>query len=376
MCEDNNCVDPVSSECVIWQGDNIPSLGITKGQSLSVIQVAVANRVIELADEIDVTTVSLCGDFISAMSNKDKTIANLLQVMLDNQCELKDVVDSIPTGENNSIVLDYKCLDTVVDPCNPTTFNLQSILQILINNFCSLKATVTTLSTSVTTTINNTISESVTSMLQTCQDNRIVSNNLPGDQRRLTFRGFIPPFCPIPYVGQLDNFDGSGKGLDNGPMCGWYLCNGNNGTPDLRGRTLVGAVQGSGGGTLSPDVDPALPQNNGANYVKGDVGGKVRVKLTGNESGSKAHTHNLNDPGHTHVIGNNIKKTYFTDNNGGNQIWPLETHSVYREDTPKNFITQNSTTGITISASPGEDAVSHHENRMPYYVTYYIMMIN
>lgn len=50
---------------------------------------------------------------------------------------------------------------------------------------------------------------------------------------------------------------------------GWFLCDGNNGTPDLRARFIVGA-----GGAIAPDA-------------------------TG---GSENHTHTFTGDGHTHTI--------------------------------------------------------------------------
>jgi hypothetical protein len=363
--EDNNCVDPVSSGCVIWQGEDIACLGITKGQTLTTIETVIANKICELSDESDLSDLTLCGDLIALMSGKDKNVANLLQVLVTYNCTLKDLIDELSV--NDSLTLDYKCLETTLDPCNPTDFTVQNILQILINNFCDLKSTVDELSITIVNQIEDTIADSVTNMLETCQDDRIVSNNLPGEDRRLTFRGFVPPFCPIAYFGSLSYFDGSGKGLDDDIMCGWYLCNGNNGTPDLRGRVIVCAVQGMGGGTLSADVDPTLPQNTGSNYTLNDTGGKVRHKLTGNESGTKAHTHTVNDPGHNHrVVG---MEHNIGGDGGGNEPRDAPNGGQY-------YYTDTKTTGITIGAYPGEDASSFHENRMPYKAAYYIMMIN
>jgi microcystin-dependent protein len=60
---------------------------------------------------------------------------------------------------------------------------------------------------------------------------------------------------------------------------GWVICNGSNGTPDLRDRFVIGA-----GGSYSPM----------------NTGGASSVSLgTGN---LPAHTHGINDPGHNHGI--------------------------------------------------------------------------
>lgn len=54
---------------------------------------------------------------------------------------------------------------------------------------------------------------------------------------------------------------------------GWLLCDGNNGTPDLRGRFLVGA---------------------GSSYAVDDTGGEDEHTLTSNELPSHNHGYELN----------------------------------------------------------------------------------
>jgi hypothetical protein len=77
---------------------------------------------------------------------------------------------------------------------------------------------------------------------------------------------------------QLDFFDKTGKGFDE--MTGWYLCDGRNGTPDLRGRFTTGR---------HPDW---------SDYKIGAQGGSNQVQLSVNQM-----------PYHTHlgVYINNLK---------------------------------------------------------------------
>jgi len=61
---------------------------------------------------------------------------------------------------------------------------------------------------------------------------------------------------------------------------GWYLCNGSNGTPDLRDRFVVGA---------------------GSTYAVADTGGSANAIVV---SHSHTATSTVTDPGHTHLIPN------------------------------------------------------------------------
>ena len=58
---------------------------------------------------------------------------------------------------------------------------------------------------------------------------------------------------------------------------GWALCNGQNGTPDLRNRFVVGA---------------------GDDYHVNNIGGQNQVTLTVREL--PRHSHGVSDPGHSH----------------------------------------------------------------------------
>jgi microcystin-dependent protein len=93
------------------------------------------------------------------------------------------------------------------------------------------------------------------------------------------------PYAAVPYFGPLSYFNGTGAGIGNWDKI--YLCNGQNGTPDLRGRTLVGTTTGMFGGPLDPAVDPANPAN--PNYIVTTEVGANEVILSSTQIPS--HTH-------------------------------------------------------------------------------------
>lgn len=84
---------------------------------------------------------------------------------------------------------------------------------------------------------------------------------------------------------------------------GWALCNGQNGTPDLRGRFIVSATYG----------DDITFDGEDYNYEVGNVGGKNGVKLSAAQSGLPAHSHSMQYAGeHAHRI------TYWNNGDGAN----------------------------------------------------------
>lgn len=151
---------------------------------------------------------------------------------------------------------------------------------------------------------------------------------------------------------------------------GWYLCDGTNGTPDLRNRFIVGA---------------------GTSYAIGATGGADTVTLSESQipshthsisatsSGAGAHNHSItiSDPGHKHI--------YYSGNGIGAPGYPT-----VEGDLNNNILatpeTAPATTGITASASAVGDHTHTitasatttggslaHENRPPYYALAYIM---
>ena len=122
----------------------------------------------------------------------------------------------------------------------------------------------------------------------------------------------------------------------------YALCNGSNGTPNLRDRFIVGA---------------------GSTYAVAAIGGAARVTLTTAEI--PAHSHNINDPGHVHTFSG-----IGDDGNGSSQ----QKASIvgYDQNFSSQFTSQMqiATTGISLENTGGD---GNHENLPPYYALAYIM---
>ena len=187
----------------------------------------------------------------------------------------------------------------------------------------------------------------------------------------------------IKIVGQneLRYFDMEGKGFDK--FAGWYICDGKNGTPDLRGRFLVGKHD----------------QQNEFNKL-GQTGGLSRVKLTINQM--PKHTHS--DKGHSHSINLNTnnagshfheyKDIYFSEwvnhliskdyenvpnsqghagpVDDGNVGWQFSRNTVQSGAHEHNVNGQTSASNINLNESGGD---LDHENLPPYYVVAYIIYL-
>jgi hypothetical protein len=124
---------------------------------------------------------------------------------------------------------------------------------------------------------------------------------------------------------------------------GWVLCNGNNGTPDLRNRFIVGA---------------------GSTYAVDATGGSADAIVV-------SHTHTatsvVTDPGHTHSIG--TANTFITAGPPGNL--QIGGGTFGRADFSN---TNSNTTGVTVATTNASTGTSGtNANLPPYYALCYIM---
>ncbi len=122
---------------------------------------------------------------------------------------------------------------------------------------------------------------------------------------------------------------------------GYYLCNGSNGTPDLRNRFLVGA---------------------GDSYAVNATGGSADAIVV-------SHTHTatsvVTDPGHTHTV---------SVNNQGSQNGNVSGGGSMPTTAGATLTTASSTTGITVATTNTASGTSGTgANLPPYYALCYIM---
>ena len=129
---------------------------------------------------------------------------------------------------------------------------------------------------------------------------------------------------------------------------GWNLCDGTNGTPDLRDRFIVGS---------------------GSTYSTGDTGGADSVTLT--EAQMPSHTHDGSSLG-TNTTGAHSHTFQHNSNPSGGWGYQVTGSALANWVTVTTSTAGNhshSITGNTGSAGSG----AAHENRPPYYALAYIM---
>ena len=158
-------------------------------------------------------------------------------------------------------------------------------------------------------------------------------------------------------TGILSGFIGIWSGAANAIPSGWYLCDGNNGTPNLKGKFVVGY------------------DNNDGDFDVNDTGGsKDAVIVQHNHSVTDpTHGHSINDPGHQHDT--SVTNTKLFPSNGQTSIsyggpggYPATV-----------FTMSDATTGIAVNAGGTGISINNNgvsgtgKNLPPYYALCYIM---
>jgi microcystin-dependent protein len=125
---------------------------------------------------------------------------------------------------------------------------------------------------------------------------------------------------------------------------GWALCNGSNGTPDLRDRFVVAA---------------------GSTYAVGATGGSAdAIVVTHN------HTATVTDPGHTHILQDSGSRRITAPGGGG--IGGISNTPAAAPQNTDFMVNTTVTTGVTVAnASAGSSGTN--ANLPPYYALAYII---
>jgi hypothetical protein len=136
---DNQGCNPVSSNCVIWQGPDIPCITLCKGDSISDVTFKLATELCEVLDQLNISTLDL--DCFSPNNCGPADFHALLQLIITKVCSLENT-----TTETRSPI---NCPDCIVPiaPCfyytngtgdTVTTMQLVDYIQAIGNKICGL----------------------------------------------------------------------------------------------------------------------------------------------------------------------------------------------------------------------------------------------
>lgn len=152
---DPSC-NPISSNCVIWQGPDIPCIKLCKGDSVSVVVYKLAEELCKLLEQTNVSSYDL--SCLQLVGCKPETFQELIQLLISRICDLENCVfepcapgcqGRICKVTNNGGTGTNGCPDCTVTVCEDfyytnqagdtvTTMQLTDYVQAIGNRVCQL----------------------------------------------------------------------------------------------------------------------------------------------------------------------------------------------------------------------------------------------
>lgn len=141
----SRCNPPQSSNCTFYQGDSLTcaadeTFKVCKGDNLTDIQQVIFNKICELAGNINIQSVEFPCSLQDAWEDQDPTILNLLQYMVEIQCEQKSLIETL---QENQSTLDPQveiCLECCGESCGSGKLLLSEALNKIVSCLCATKA--------------------------------------------------------------------------------------------------------------------------------------------------------------------------------------------------------------------------------------------
>ena len=388
----NGCTEITSDKCVKYTGVDVPLLGIQNGDSLSFIEQSIINFLSSTLDGTGILPIipasSICPTVDSELPDcSPLSLNNYLTAITQALCKIEESIvvieEEIP---NDPYILGCITVPGATDDPTEST-DTQAVLQAVINKLCQVSEQLTSFIEYVANTYVaiSDINSYIESYIQSDPNSSLISNRMA-------------PYAVTAYFGPLSNFDGGGAGL--GDWANIYLCNGINGTPDLRGRVIVGVTDMLGNAGYDDAVNPNIQGN--PNWTAGTALGVNNVVLTtaqipSHNHGATAesiltpstHSHKLFEPSPNGSQCNN-GGTSTTQNLSNwcasgdpaayaikyNHLGNLPSVGVsgppVRSTSPWDQITQEVDTVVAIDPTGGGDS---HQNYQPGRAGYYIIYL-
>lgn len=161
---DNRPCSPISSNCVIWQGPDIPCIKLCAGDTVSDIVYKLGTELCTIMEQLDISNYDLSCFNLAACPPED--FQALIQLLIDRICAASGIVVDAPK-------VDSACPDCIISvaPCfiEGTTTNMQLIDYVIAigNRICSIISEI------------GAINNSIISINTTLEDLQIQIDNLP-----------------------------------------------------------------------------------------------------------------------------------------------------------------------------------------------------
>lgn len=357
----NGCVEITSDKCVKYTGVNVPLLDIKTGDSLSWVEQALISFLTATIDGSGIQITLNDEDYCDLVSNyleacETVTALELFRALVKAACDLQGQINTI----NAELVAlnseyDVDCLDGVTSESQT-----HDVVQAIITKLCAVDETLTALAIDLET-----------NYVKLADLDALIAAYIAGTGTSTRYYSRMVPYVAYEYYGPVTGFDATGAGIADTEWEDIYLCNGDNGTPDKRGRVAVGATNTPGVLPLDAAVDPVNP-GNPAYTVSDTTNGQNTVTLTEDEI--PAHTHVATAEPHTHDY---LITPSGADSPNGVANYPVTNSTTDGASDPETenmigLVVQEAEVPVSNANTGGGEA---HINYQPGIGCYYIMYI-
>ena len=132
---DNSPCTPTSSNCVIWQGPNIPCIKLCKGDTVSDVVFALATELCTVLDTLNVNNYDL--SCFNSVACPPANFQALIQYLINQICEAQGIVvtdKAVSSGCPDCVVTVASCFIEG----NQTTMQLVDYVNMIANKICGL----------------------------------------------------------------------------------------------------------------------------------------------------------------------------------------------------------------------------------------------
>lgn len=370
----SGCVEIQSDKCVKYTGVDIDVLGVKNGDSMNYVTAAIAGFLTSTLDGSGIKYELDPSDMCTLVSDEladctDITVVDITAALSNAICQL-DALVAVNISDISAINATY------TPDCVPGidgTEGAHTVLQAVIDQLCTVTTDLDALELDVSTNYV------LISDIDTYISNYLIAQGGGGT----ALKDRMIPHSVVEYYGSLTFFDVTGAGT--GDWAEIFLCNGNNGTPDKRGRVPVGTTSGMGGGDFPNATDPLVSGN--PTYQLYTTTGANTIVLTDQEIPSHSHTttaiNTVTPADHTHFTAttnttgtvdplNSSTTILQVFSTGGNFGYAL------RGATAISSIGLTSPTTITVDSAITNNATgggASHSNIQPVLACHYIIYI-
>ena len=143
--------NPIASNCVIWQGPDIPCIKLCKGDTISDVSAKLAERLCTILEYVDVSAYDL--SCFNPICPSPKDFQDLIQLLIDRICALNNIPVTPGGGAGcpDCVVPVAQCLQRPDALGNITaSLQLRDYVILIGNEICSLTVSISSLDSRIT----------------------------------------------------------------------------------------------------------------------------------------------------------------------------------------------------------------------------------